>query len=100
MKYSYVYLLSNDNSTVFYCGVTADLSKRLSEHRTGKGSTFCQRYNVSTLVYFELFTDIGDAIAREKQIKNWKREWKIYLIQGRNPNMKDLLDKNTAWDEG
>ena len=93
MKYSYVYILSNDNRTVFYTGVTADLSRRISEHRSGKGSVFCKKYYVKTLIYYELFIDIRQAIAREKQIKEWKREWKINLIKSRNPEMEDLLKK-------
>jgi putative endonuclease len=94
MKYSYVYILSNDNRTVFYIGVTADLSRRLTEHRSGKGSLFCKKYNVTTLVYYELSIDIRSAIAREKQLKNWKREWKIDLIKSKNPEMKDLMEKD------
>jgi putative endonuclease len=93
MEYSYIYILSNENRTVFYTGVTADLSKRILEHRSGKGSAFCQRYNVYILVYFELFIDINTAIAREKQIKNWRREWKVNLIESKNPEMKDLMEK-------
>jgi putative endonuclease len=92
MKVSYIYILSNENRTVFYTGITADLSKRILEHRAGKGSTFCRRYNVKQLVYFEMFIDINSAIAREKQIKNWKREWKINLIKSKNPEMIDLME--------
>ena len=95
IKYSYVYILSNDNRTVFYTGMTADLTKRMLEHRNGTGSLFCKRYNVKTLVYFELYIDIKCAIAREKQIKNWKRDWKINLIKSKNPDMKDLLEKHS-----
>jgi putative endonuclease len=76
---------------VFYTGVTADLSRRLAQHRSGKGSVFCKKYNVTTLVYYEISTDIRSAIAREKQLKNWKREWKIDLIRSKNPEMKDLM---------
>jgi putative endonuclease len=93
MKTSYVYIISNKNRTVFYTGVTANLSERMARHRAGKGSEFCARYNVNTLVWYETFIDIRDAIKREKQIKHWKRQWKMELITAKNPEMKDLLAK-------
>ena len=93
MKYSYINILTNKYRTVFYTGVTSDLSRRMLEHKSGKGYLFCQRYNVSCLVYYELHIDILDAIHREKQIKKWNRDWKIELIRKKNPEMKDLLDK-------
>jgi putative endonuclease len=91
MRESYIYILSNRNRTVFYTGVTADLSRRLEQHRSAKGSAFCQKYNVVHLLYYEVFYDITIAIEREKQIKNWKRAWKIDLIKSKNPDMRDLL---------
>ena len=93
MKEGYVYILTNQVRTVFYIGVTADLVTRMKDHRAGKGSEFCQKYNVKILIYYELLTDIMSAIRREKQLKKWKREWKIELIKKRNPEMKDLLAK-------
>ena len=93
MKTSYTYIFSNKNRTVFYTGVTADLSKRMSYHKVGKGSKFCAKYNVNILVYYEVHTVIQDAIRRETQIKRWNRQWKIDLIKSRNPEMRDLLEK-------
>jgi len=93
MKQGYIYILSNRNRTVFYTGVTANLSRRIMQHRSGTGSIFCKRYNANALVYYEVFGDIRLAIKREKQIKNWKREWKIELIKTRNPEMKALMDR-------
>ena len=65
----------------------------MARHRARKGSEFCARYNVNTLVWYETFIDIRDAIKREKQLKHWKRQWKIDLILARNPEMRDLLEK-------
>ena len=94
MKESYIYILSNKNRTVLYTGVTADLSKRMQWHRQGRGSVFCQRYNVNELIYYELFIDIRIAIRREKEIKGWRREKKLVLIKNKNPKMKNLLEKS------
>ncbi len=93
MKTSYVYILTNKNRTVFYTGVTANLSQRMIIHRAGKGSKFCARYNVKILVYYEVHINIMDAIKRETQIKRWNRQWKIDLILSKNPEMEDLLKK-------
>jgi putative endonuclease len=65
----------------------------MEAHKEGKGSVFCSKYNVRELIYYELFTDIRDAIRREKEIKGWRREKKLALILKRNPGMKDLLAK-------
>jgi putative endonuclease len=62
-------------------------------HREGKGSKFCAKYNVNTLIWFETHLDTRDAIRRETQIKRWNRQWKIVLILSKNPEMKDLLEK-------
>ncbi|HEY4215723.1 MAG TPA: GIY-YIG nuclease family protein [Gemmatimonadaceae bacterium] len=85
----YVYILSSP-SRALYTGVTNDLVKRLWQHRNGRGSTFAARYNVSLLVYFETTTDIYSAITREKQLKGWRREKKIRLIEQQNPDWHDL----------
>jgi putative endonuclease len=100
MKTSYVYILTNKNRTVFYTGVTADLVNRMSYHRVGKGSKFCAKYNVNVLVYYEIHLDIREAIKRETQIKRWNRQWKIDLIQTRNPELRDLLAKRfpLSWE--
>jgi len=93
MKESYIYILSNKNRTVIYTGVTANLVDRMSWHQAGKGSKFCRKYNVNELLYYELFIDIRDAIRREKEIKGWRREKKIALIQSKNPHLKNLLER-------
>ena len=95
MKESFVYILTNQNRTIFYTGVTADLVNRIKFHLKGKGSVFCRKYNINILVYNEKFMDISDAIIREKQIKKYKKEWKMNLIHSRNPEMKDLLIHST-----
>ncbi len=83
-------MLTNQHRTTFYIGVTANLSKRLMQHQTGEGSKFTSRYNVTDLIYFEEFLDINQAIAREKQLKNWKREWKLNLVKEMNPKLETL----------
>lgn len=86
----YVYIVSNKNRTTFYIGVSNSISRRVNEHASGVGSKFTKQYNCSDLVYFEHFGQIGEAIAREKQLKNWKREWKLELIRTINPELKTL----------
>jgi len=93
MKTSYVYILSNKNKTVLYIGVTANLKRRITQHKSKTGSIFTKRYNVNELLYFEEFTNIVDAIAREKQLKNWHKEWKWNLIKKNNPELIDLFDE-------
>ncbi len=91
MKTSFIYILSNKSNTTFYIGVTSNLNKRITEHKEGRGSLFTKKYNLSKLLYFEEFSDIRYAIAREKQLKNWNREWKLDLIKSVNPDFKDLF---------
>ncbi|WP_067037114.1 GIY-YIG nuclease family protein [Allomuricauda sp. CP2A] len=90
MKQSFVYIMTNKYRTTFYIGVTSNLSKRMAEHADGDGSKFTNKYNLTDLVYFETFTDINQAIAREKQLKNWHHEWKINLIKEQNPTLETL----------
>jgi putative endonuclease len=86
----YVYVLAS-RSRVLYIGVTNNLMRRVSEHREGRDAgAFTARYRVTRLVYFEVFTYVLDAIAREKQIKSWRRSKKVDLIERRNPSWKDL----------
>jgi len=80
----YVYIMSS-RSRVLYTGVTNDLARRVNEHKRGLVSGFTRKYRITRLVYFEEFADIRDAIAREKEIKGWKRLRKISLIESRNP---------------
>jgi putative endonuclease len=86
----YTYILSNKNRTTFYIGVTGDLERRMFEHKAGKGSKFCKKYNLCELLYFEHFDFMMEAIDREKRLKRWRREWKWDLILKLNPNLVDL----------
>ena len=90
MKQSYVYILTNKYRTTFYIGVTSNLVERTMLHQEGTGSKFTKKYNLKDLVYFEVFSDINMAIAREKQLKNWHHEWKVNLIKELNPTLKTL----------
>jgi len=92
MKKSYVYLLTNKNNTVIYTGVTSNLLKRTYQHKTAAFKGFTKKYNCNKLVYFEEFTDINQAISREKQIKSGNRKKKEDLINKNNPEWKDLSD--------
>ena len=85
-----VYILTNINNTTFYIGVTSNLSKRIWEHKNKFVDGFTKKYNVDKLVYYELTGNIETAINREKQLKNWHRDWKIKLIKKINPNFDDL----------
>ena len=85
----YVYMLTNKTNRVLYTGVTNNLSRRLQEHQNELIPGFTKRYHVHKLVYFEEFSEMNDAIAREKQIKGWKREKKDALIDSVNPQRDD-----------
>jgi putative endonuclease len=87
----YVYILSNAEKTI-YTGVTNDLFRRLWQHRTGRGSKFTKKHQLAKLVWFDETDDVTVAIAHEKQIKNWRREWKIDLVETGNPEWLDLAD--------
>ncbi|MBE0571878.1 MAG: GIY-YIG nuclease family protein [Ignavibacteriaceae bacterium] len=89
MKNYYVYIMTN-NSKTLYIGVTDDLKRRLFEHKNKLIDGFTKKYNLTRLVYFETFNRIEDAIRREKQLKNWHRQWKINLIESMNREWKDL----------
>jgi putative endonuclease len=93
MKTSYVYLLSNKNNTFIYTGVTSNLLKRIYQHKNGLHRGFAKKYNCNKLVYFEEFTEIKQAIAREKQIKSGNRSKKVILIERNNPEWKDLSEE-------
>ena len=86
----YTYIMSSLNNTTIYVGVTNDLERRVSEHKSGLIPGFTQKYNCKKLVYFESFSDIEQAIAREKQLKGWVRKKKDALIDSMNPERKDL----------
>ena len=89
-KQGCVYILTNKRNGTLYTGVTSDLSRRLEEHKSGEVRSFTKRYGLHLLVYYELHDEIGDAIKREKQIKNWTRRWKLQLIESSNPEWIDL----------
>ena len=87
----YVYIMTNKYNTVLYTGVTNDLWKRTIQHKCKTGSTFTAKYNVNKLVYYECFTYVNDAIAREKQIKAGSRQKKIDLIEKSNKEWNELF---------
>ena len=80
MKKAFVYILSNENRTAFYTGFTRDLAKRLILHAKGGGARFTAKYKTFDLIYYEEFTTVSQAMKREKQLKNWHRDWKLNLI--------------------
>lgn len=84
-----VYILASKRNGTLYVGVTSDLVRRLHQHSTGTEG-FAARYDVRRLVHFEMYEDMPTAIAREKQLKGWRREWKIALIETQNPQWADL----------
>ncbi len=94
-KFGWVYIMSNKRRTTLYIGVTANIRGRVHQHKEGEGSTFTKQYNLTDLLYYEWHERIGEAILREKQLKNWKREWKWELIKKENPELEDLWE--TLW---
>ena len=91
-KSSYVYLLANKRYGTLYVGVTSDLIRRIWQHRGGFADGFTKEHGATRLVWYEVHADIYEAIRREKQIKLWRRDWKVNLIQGMNPGWRDLFD--------
>lgn len=91
VKQYYVYILTNRTNNVLYIGVTNNLERRVFEHKLGLIEGFSKRYKLTKLIYFEESLSVVNAIAREKQLKNWHREWKLNLIKSINPGLKDLL---------
>lgn len=88
----YVYIMANRRNTVLYTGVTNDLQRRVAQHREKLLPGFTSRYNVTKLVYYEVFEDVRAAIAREKQIKGGSRKKKVALIEATNTEWRDLWD--------
>ncbi|PIQ68684.1 MAG: endonuclease [Candidatus Taylorbacteria bacterium CG11_big_fil_rev_8_21_14_0_20_46_11] len=88
-----VYILASKRNGTLYTGVTSNLPKRIYEHKTGSVEGFTKKYHVHMLVWYECTEDIISAITREKQIKTWKRKWKLELIEKDNPERKDLYDE-------
>jgi putative endonuclease len=91
-KQYYVYILTNKSNKVIYIGVTNDLERRMFEHKNKLVEGFTKRYNLMKLVYYEVTEDVQSAIRREKQLKNWHRDWKINLINQFNPGWNDLSE--------
>ncbi|MFC0241100.1 GIY-YIG nuclease family protein [Rhodopseudomonas telluris] len=87
----YVYLLASGKHGTLYVGVTSDLVRRVHEHRIKAVPSFPSRYGVEHLVWFEIYDDALAAIAREKQLKKWRRDWKVRLIEEQNPEWIDLF---------
>lgn len=86
----YVYILASRRHGTHYIGVSNDLCNRLTLHRAGRGSQFVKKYGVRRLVYMEVYASPQEAIAREKALKEWRRDWKVRLIEQDNPEWSDL----------
>ena len=85
-----VYILASKRNGTLYIGVTSALVKRIWEHKNNMVEGFTKRYNIHRLIWYELHESIESAITREKQLKNWKRKWKLELIESSNPKWQDL----------
>jgi len=92
MKNFYVYILCSKRNGTLYIGITSDLIKRLYEHKNDLVNGFTKKYNVHRLVWYEIHESAESAITREKQIKKWKRAWKIKMIEQSNPEWNDLYE--------
>ncbi len=92
----HVYIMASKKGGTLYIGVTSDLSRRVHEHKTGEARGFTKTYGVTRLVWYEEHADIRDAIQREKSLKRWPRAWKIALIEGINPDWKELY-RGMGW---
>ena len=90
MKQPCIYILTNDNNSTLYIGVTSNLVQRIYQHKNKQVKGFSSKYNLNKLVYFEQLEDMDSAILREKRLKKWNREWKNRLINELNPSWKDL----------
>jgi len=96
MKTYCVYIMTNRKNGTLYIGVTSNLPKRVYEHKNNIVKGFTQKYNLHKLVYFETGSEILGAITREKQLKKWKRQWKINLIEEENKEWRDLYKDITG----
>jgi putative endonuclease len=93
LKTPCVYILASQRNGTLYIGVTSDLIKRVWQHRNNPVEGFTKRYGVYILVWYEIHETMESAIAREKNIKKWNREWKLSLIENSNPLWQDLVDR-------
>jgi putative endonuclease len=98
VKAFFVYVMTNMRRTTLYVGMTNSLIVRISQHRNGEIAGFTKRYNLNRMVYYEVFNDVRDAIAREKQTKGWSRNKKDELIATKNPRWKDLAPEVLGFD--
>ncbi len=89
-KQFYLYILASKRNGTLYIGVTSDLVQRIWQHKNKLVEGFTEKYNVNKLVYYEAHSDAESAITRERQMKKWRRAWKMRLIEGRNPEWRDL----------
>ena len=87
-----VYIMASGRNGTLYVGVTNDIARCAYEHRNGVGAAFTRKYGVTRLVWYEHYVDVNEAIAREKQLKNWERAWKLELIEVMNPDWTDLYE--------
>ncbi len=92
MKQYFVYILTSNSGTL-YTGMTNDVQRRVSQHKHKLNEGFTSKYDVNRLVYYEIFSDVREAIAREKQIKSWGRRKKLNLIESMNPKWADLSEE-------
>jgi len=92
MKTYYVYILASSRNGTLYIGFTDDLERRVAEHKSKNVEGFTSKYNVTLLVYYETYASSYDAFRRERQLKKWKRDWKIELIEKNNPDWDDLAE--------
>lgn len=93
MRGGWVYILASRYRGTLYVGVTSNIAARIFQHREGSGAEFTRKYDVTRLVYAEQHATIEEAIAREKMLKRWKRDWKFRLIEEGNPDWTDLFDR-------
>ena len=96
-KHTCVYILASKRNGTLYIGVTSDILWRVGLHKQGIGSKFTAKYGVDRLVWAEFHATMREAIIREKRLKNWRRAWKIRLIEERNPDWRDLYETAMDW---
>jgi putative endonuclease len=94
---NWVYIMTNKRNGTLYLGSTSNLELRVGQHRAGTGSTFTKKYDLTRLVWYEEYPDYESAINNEHRMKKWRRQWKINLIEERNPNWGDLWVEIARW---
>ena len=94
MKNYFVYIMANRKNGALYTGMTNDLQRRVYEHKNDINQGFTKRFKIHKLVYFEVTNDVNAALATEKRLKKWRRNWKLALIEKTNPGWKDLYEQN------